>query len=413
MVQKRIFSKIIISFLIVISFSAGYFFAKSTQPSLFDIEGIYNKEFNKPADVDFSIFWDTWKILKEKYVGRGDFNYQNMVYGAVEGMVKSLNDPYTVFLSPQESKKFLEDVGGKFEGIGIEIGMKKGVLTVIAPLEDTPAQRAGIQAGDKIIKIDTAMTADLTLDEAVNLIRGPKGEKVILTIIRDGFDEAKEFSIVRDTIKIPIIKKEMLSSLSKTASKESNGDIAYVKLSHFTETSFSEFSQTANEILLSGAKGLVLDLRNNPGGYLDSAVDIAGWFVKSGELIVSEDFGNGKKIEYKSSGKAALGNLPIVILINRGSASASEILAGALRDQKNIKLIGEKSFGKGSVQEMENLKSGASIKITVAKWLTPKGVSINDNGLEPDVKVEFTKDDIEKDHDPQLNKAIEVIKSQL
>lgn len=413
MFKKRIFAKIIIPILLVVSFGFGYFFAKSTQPSLFDVEGVYNKEFNKPTEIDFSIFWDTWKLLEEKYVDRGKINYQNMIYGAVEGMVKSLNDPYTVFLSPQESKKFLEDVSGEFEGIGIEIGMKKGVLTVIAPLEDTPAQQAGIEAGDKILKINDTMAADLTLDGAINLIRGPKGEKVTLTIIRDGFDEAKEFSIIRDVIKIPIIKKEMLSSNNKTAEKELNGDIAYIKFSHFTETSASEFKRTANEILLSGAKGLILDLRNNPGGYLDKSVDIAGWFLKSGELVVIEDFGDGKKIDYKSSGNAALGNLPMVILINKGSASASEILAGALRDQKNIKLIGEKSFGKGSVQEMENLKGGASIKFTVAKWLTPKGVSITDDGLEPDIKVEFTKDDIEKDQDPQLDKAIEAIKSQL
>lgn len=354
----------------------------------------------KPEEVDFSLFWETWNVLKEKFYQPEKFDTQKMTEGAISGMVKSLGDPYTSFFNPQETKEFFEEAQGTFEGIGIEIDKKKEELVVIAPLEGTPAERAGIRAGDKILKIDDKETVDLSLEEAVKLIRGPKGTEVKLTISRGDWKEPKEFKISRALIKIPSLKWEL---------KED--DIVYLKLYQFFDRTGDDFRKSAIEILNSPAKKIILDLRNNPGGYLDIAREISGWFLKRGDIVVIEDFGPGKeKNEYKADGNEKFLDYPIVVLINQGSASASEILAGALRDNRNVLLIGEKSFGKGSIQELEELRGGSSLKITIANWLTPKGQLITDKGLEPDIKVEMSEEDYEQDRDPQLEKALEVIK---
>lgn len=354
----------------------------------------------KPEEVDFSLFWETWNVLKEKFYQPEKFDTQKMTEGAISGMVKSLGDPYTSFFNPQETKEFFEEAQGTFEGIGIEIDKKKEELVVIAPLEGTPAERAGIRAGDKILKIDDKETVDLSLEEAVKLIRGPKGTEVKLTISREGWKEPKEFKIFRAIIKIPSLKWEL---------KED--DIVYLKLYQFFDRTGDDFRKSAIEILNSPAKKIILDLRNNPGGYLEVAREISGWFLKRGDIVVIEDFGPGKeKNEYKADGNEKFLDYPIVVLINQGSASASEILAGALRDNRNVLLIGEKSFGKGSIQELEELRGGSSLKITIANWLTPKGQLITDKGLEPDIKVEMSEEDYEQDRDPQLEKALEVIK---
>jgi len=356
---------------------------------------------SNPQDLDLSLFWQVYYTLKEKFVDSEKIDNQKILYGAISGMVKSLNDPYTIFLPPDDSKRFLEDVKGQFEGIGIEIGIKKGQLQVISPLEGTPAQRAGLKAGDKILAVNGTSTADLTVEEAVNLIRGPKGTEVTLTILRADWNKAQDFKIIRDVILVPSLKWEL---------KENN--IAYLKIYQFSEKAASDFDKAAVEILKSPAQKIILDLRNNPGGYLEIAQDIAGWFVEKGKVVVIEDFGGKREnIEYKSKGNGKLAQYPIVVLINQGSASASEILAGCLRDNLGIKLIGEKSFGKGSVQELEELKDKSSLKITIAKWLTPKGELITDKGLEPDIKVEMTEEDYEKEGDPQLDRAIEIIKN--
>lgn len=393
--------KFIITISIILALTAclglGFYIGGKSIPSRELIEGLINKELGKPQGLDFSLFWDTWNVIEEKYAGRLELNRQGMIYGAISGMVKSLDDPYSVFMNPEDSHRFLEDIKGSFEGIGAEIGIKNGVLTVIAPLEGTPAKRAGLKARDKIIKIDDTLTAELTLDKAVNLIRGPKGTKVVLTIIRAG--ESKEIEIIRGIIDIPEVRWEL---------KEE--DIAYIDIFHFSEEVSREFTKVAVEVLASNARGIVIDLRNNPGGYLERAVDIAGWFLEKGKVVVIEDFGNDKKKEYRTHGNARLKDFPLVVLINQGSASASEILAGALRDNKAVKLVGEKSFGKGSVQQLEKLKGGASLKITIAKWLTPKGISIMDEGLEPDIKVELTQEDFDNNRDPQLEKAIKILR---
>jgi len=328
---------------LLVCLGVGFFIGQESIPSVEKIEGLINKELGKPQELDFGLFWDTWDLIEEKYAGRLKLNQQEMIYGAISGMVKSLRDPYTIFMDPEDSHRFLEDIKGSFEGIGTEIGIKGGVLTIIAPLENTPAKRAGLKAGDKIIKIDDTLTAELTLDEAVNLIRGPKGTKVTLTIIRA--EDSKEIEIIRSVIDIPEVRWELKQDY-----------IAYIDIYHFSDEVSQEFTKTASEVLASNAKGVILDLRNNPGGYLERAVDIAGWFLEKGTLVAIEDFGNNQKKEYRASGNARLKDFPLVVLINQGSASGSEILAGALRDNKGTKLIGEKSFGKGSVQQLEKLK---------------------------------------------------------
>lgn len=371
------------------SFGFGFYFGKLECPVC------------PPGEVDLSLFWEAYHKLQEKFVDKEKLDFQKMIYGAISGMVKSLEDPYTIFLPPEETERFEEDIKGVFEGVGMEIGIRKGQLQVIAPLEGTPAQRAGLRAGDKILEIDGKSTVDMTIEEAVNLIRGPKGTQVTLTIFRQGWEKTQEFKITRAVIEIPSLKWEIKDS-----------DIAYLKLYHFTEKAGANFKIAALEILNSPAKKIILDLRNNPGGYLEVAQEIAGWFLERGQLVVIEDFGLGKeKKEYLAKGPSKLLAYPMVILINQGSASGSEILAGALRDNRGIILIGEKTFGKGSVQELERLREGSSLKITVARWLTPKGELITDRGLEPDIKVEMTEEDYEEGRDPQLDKAIEVIKS--
>jgi carboxyl-terminal processing protease len=389
--KRKIIFVFLIFFLIGAGFAGGFFFEKSQVAC----------PVCKPEKVDFSLFWEAWKVLEEKFADPTKLDIQKMIYGAISGMVKSLGDPYTIFLNPQDSKKFKEDVKGTFEGVGMEIGIKKGQLTVIAPLEGTPAQRAGLRAGDKILKINDTITADLTIEEAVTLIRGPKGTEVTLTIFREDWEKSKEIKIVRDVILVPSLKWEIKDQ-----------DIAYIKIYQFSEKASFDFRVAAIEILNSPAKKIILDLRDNPGGYLEIAQEIAGWFLKRGQIVTIEDCGErNEKKEYKAEGPAKFLDYPVVILINQGSASGSEILAGALRDNRGIKLIGEKSFGKGSVQELEELSDGSSLKITIAKWLTPKGEIINDKGLEPDIKVEMTEEDYEAERDPQLDKAIEVIKS--
>jgi len=362
-----------------------------------------------PQDVDFSLFWQTWKKLEEKYVRPELLDTQEMVHGAISGMVKSLEDPYTVFFNPEETKKFLEDVSGRFEGVGMEIGIRKGKLQVIAPLEGTPAQKAGIRAGDIIVKIEDTKTIDITIEEAVSLIRGPKGTEVTLSVLRDDWDSSKEFKIKRAVIEIPSLKWKILSSTNKAGGKE--GKIAYINLYHFSEKADSDFSKAALQILNSPAEKIILDLRNNPGGYLEISQDIAGWFLEKGNVVVIEDFRNSEEdIVYKAEGNAKLLSYPIIVLINQGTASAAEILAAALRDNRGVKLVGETSFGKGCVQELVSLRDNSSLKVTVANWLTPERKQISEKGLEPDIKIEMTEEDYTQDRDPQLEKAVEIIR---
>ncbi|HOK20691.1 MAG TPA: S41 family peptidase [Candidatus Paceibacterota bacterium] len=383
-------------------FIGGIEIGKKYYPSINLIHGVENAETNKPQNVDFSLFWDAWHYLEEYYVKASQIDYQKMVYGAIKGMVDSLGDPYTVFFEPDDAKKFTEDVSGNFSGIGIEIGVKNNAITVISPIEDTPAWKAGLRAGDKILAIDKTSTDGLTLDDAVKMIRGDKGTSVTLTIMREGFNEPKDFTIVRDIINVPAAKLTFLD----------NG-IAHLELLNFNENASDEFTRAATQVIMKNSSGIILDLRNNPGGYLESSVDIAGWFLKRGDIVVRERESDNREKLFRASGNQALLNLPVVILANEGTASASEILAGALRDNRNIKIIGTKTFGKGSVQTLLPLADNSMLKITIAEWLTPNGTAINDVGISPDYEVNLTEEQWEANQDPQLDKAIEILKNEL
>ncbi|MDP3975185.1 MAG: S41 family peptidase [Candidatus Jorgensenbacteria bacterium] len=350
------------------------------------------------VDADFSLFWEAVQATKDKYVDEGKFNDQELVYGAIRGALATLKDPYTTFFSPSDARKFEEDLEGVFGGIGAEIGVRNNELLVIAPLKGNPAEEVGLKAGDKILKVDDTMTAGMAVEEAVKIIRGEPGTKVTLLIFREGFGEPKEFEITRRIIVVPTLDYEM---------KE--GSVMYAHLYNFNGNAPSLFYEMGLNALVRGARGMVLDLRNNPGGFLDVATHLAGWFLDRGEVVVKERFRGGEEQPILANGNAALAKIPVVVIINGGSASASEILAGALRDIRGATLVGKKTFGKGSVQEIENLKDGATVKVTIAEWLTPVGTKIDGEGLTPDHEVQ----EGEEGEDPQLDKALELIWEQI
>ncbi len=401
MKTRNFLSKYIgIILLLTICFGGGFLWGNARQVNALLPPDLATQNIELKADI--SIFWDVLKIIKTKYKERENLNDQDLVYGAAKGLVKSLGDPYSEFMAPQFSKKFLEDISGSFEGIGAEIGIKEEILTIVAPLEGTPAKKAGLISGDKIIKIDDEITLEMSIEKAITLIRGPRGTKVTLTILRGDDNKQREITIKRGVIKIPVIEWSL----------KGNNDIAYIQLFSFTENSPDEFNKIAQEILRSPANKIILDIRSNPGGYLESAVEIAGWFLADGELVVREDKGNGEEKLYKSKGKAVFGAWPTIVLIDEGSASASEILAGALRDHLGTELIGKNSFGKGTVQQMESFKGGASLKITIADWITPNGLSISKSGLSPDIEIDLDIEAFKQGRDSQLEKAIEELSNQ-
>lgn len=348
-------------------------------------------------DVDFKLFWDVWDIMKSQYVNKDKLTDKAMFYGALKGLVASADDPYTVFMDPKISQQFSDDLAGTFEGIGAELSIKNEVLTVVAPLADSPAQKSGLLAGDKILAINGETTSGMSIDDAVNKIRGPKDTSVKLTVLHNGQDKTSDLEIMRNTIVI----KSVTTELRKDR-------IFVVKVSNFNNDTSGLFDQAVSEIIKDNPRGIILDLRNNPGGYLDTAVELASQWIEKG-VVVSEKFSADKKNDYNSSGIAKLKNYKTVVLVNEGSASASEIVAGALHDYKLATLIGEKTFGKGSVQTLENLADGSSVKVTVAEWLTPNGININKEGIKPDVEVPLTVDDYNNNKDPQMDKAIEFL----
>ncbi|MBI2062388.1 MAG: S41 family peptidase [Candidatus Yanofskybacteria bacterium] len=405
--NRKIFILTIIASL-ALGFAGGFLFIQLREKPEAGLQQLINLESGKPENVDFSLFWKVYSDLNAKYVDKGKIDPQKVLYGAINGLVNSVGDPYTVFFEPATSKKFQEEISGSFGGVGIEIGKRNNTLTVIAPIKDTPAFKAGIKAGDKILKIDAKSTANLSIEEAVNMIRGKKGTKVVLTIQNA---TTKDIELIRDAIKIPTIDWKLV--------EQGNRKIAYLQIYSFNQTVDLEFKKASEEILKSGADRLIIDLRNNPGGLLDSAINLAGWFLDKNQVVVSEVFKDGTKNEFRSDGNALLKKYPTIILMNGGSASASEILAGALHDNRGVKIVGEKSFGKGSVQELQKYGDGSSLKVTIAKWLTPAGISISEKGIEADIDVKIKEEDLKEEgkieigtpgKDPQLDKAIEVLK---
>ncbi len=384
---------------VVVVFGLGVTVGSYNSPAI-DKVLLKNKETAVSTNADFETFWDTWNLINEKHPGAGDVSDQEKIYGAISGLVGSLNDPYSVFFKPDEAKAFEEEISGNFSGIGIEVGMKEKVLTVIAPLKDTPAYRAGIKSGDKILKINETVTSDLSIDRAIKLMRGEKGTAVNLTLFHEGDSEPREVKIIRDTINIPTLDTELRKD-----------GIFVIRLYMFSENSASLFRKAMQQFTESGSDKLILDLRGNPGGYLAAAVDMASWFLPEGKVVVTEDYGSSEDPEiYRSRGYDLFSDkLKFLILIDGGSASASEIVAGALRDHGKAKLVGANSFGKGSVQETIDLTGNTLLKITRAKWLTPNGATIAEIGLKPDYEVEFTKADFEAKRDPQMDKAVELL----
>ncbi|OHA88968.1 MAG: hypothetical protein A3C70_00460 [Candidatus Zambryskibacteria bacterium RIFCSPHIGHO2_02_FULL_43_14] len=356
------------------------------------------------SDVDFAPFWRAWNLINEKYVPASTtaktVDNQEKVWGAIGGLAESLGDPYTVFFPPVESKLFEDDIRGNFEGVGMEVVAQEGAITVIAPLKNSPASRAGIIAGDRIIKIGSKETVNLSTEDAVQLIRGPKGTQVTLTIFRNGTKEPFEMKVTRDVIDIPTID-----------TRELPGGIFVIELYSFSASSPNLFRAALREFILSGNDKLILDLRGNPGGYLEAAIDMASWFLPSSAVVVKEDFSiNRDEKVYRSKGYDIFrDDLKFVILVDGGSASASEILAGALSEHGRAILVGDKTFGKGSVQELVDITPETSLKITIARWLTPNGLSISQDGIEPKFVVKYSVADREANRDPQLDKAIEIL----
>jgi carboxyl-terminal processing protease len=355
-----------------------------------------------PTDVDITQLWKAWHLLEQNYVPTHTSSTvptsQEQLYGAISGLTASYGDPYTVFMPPAEAQVFNEDISGAFEGVGMELGTKGGELVVVAPLKDSPAQKAGVLSGDVILGINDKPTDGMAVDDAIKMIRGKKGTSVKLTIGRAGEAKAIEISVVRDVINIPVLNSY----------KRPDG-IFVIELYSFSSNSADLFRTALREFLTSGSSKLMLDLRGNPGGYLEAAVEMASYFLPVGDTVVSEDFkGKAPAIVHRSIGYNVFSDkkLSMVILIDQGSASASEILSGALQQHNVAKLVGTRSFGKGSVQQLIDLGGGAQIKITVARWLTPNGSSISDGGLTPDVQATTTQEDRQAGKDPQKDAGV-------
>jgi carboxyl-terminal processing protease len=361
----------------------------------------------QPAGVDFAKFWQAWALLNKNFVETHASSSaptdQQKLYGAIKGLTDSYGDPYTTFFPPVEAQQFNDAIAGSFSGVGMEMGDKDGAITVIAPLKGSPAEKAGIRSGDVVIMVDATSTQGLTVDDAVKMIRGPKGTTVKLTLERASTTEPVIVSIVRDTISVPIVEGS------------EKGGVYTIALYSFSQNSAELFRAELRKFVESGDRKLILDLRGNPGGYLEAAVQMASYFLPIGDTIVTEDYkGTQTNLVHRSLGYNVFAgkDLKMVILADQGSASASEILAGALQQHNVAKLVGTRTFGKGSVQQLMELGGGAEIKITVARWLTPNGSSISDGGLQPDIKAERTIDDAKAGKDPQMDAALQWLKSQ-
>lgn len=366
---------------------------------------LFGRDERPAEEADLSEFWKVWHLMEEKYTAASssaNVSPEERVRGAIRGLVSSYGDPYSVYLPPSDAEMFEDDISGNFSGVGMEVGLRNGLITIISPLPETPAERAGLFPGDVIVSIDGQTTEDLSIDEAVRLIRGEKGTDVAFSIYREGETEFLDIVVTRDTINIPTVQTEQYD------------DVFVIALYSFNAIAESSVEQALADFERSGADKLIFDLRGNPGGYLQGAVEIAGNFLDSGQVVVREQLAEGDEKLFRSRGQKVRDFNPenLVVLVNGGSASASEILAGALKDHDVATVIGEKTFGKGSVQELVPLDSGASLKVTVARWLTPAGTLFSEGGLEPDIVVSLTAEDREADEDPQLDAAIRFLRGE-
>jgi carboxyl-terminal processing protease len=395
---KKIIILLLIIFWLGAFFASGFVVGKLTDGKIAfkgDLE-LYKPSY-LPALFESSLLQQIWTIIQTEYVDQEGIDETKLYYGALRGFVAGLEDPHSTFLDPDTTKAFEEQIAGEFEGIGAEISLKDGILTVVAPLPESPAEIAGLRTGDKVYSVDGVETIGKTLEELVTMIRGKKGTAVTLLIVR-GDEDPQDIEITRDVIELKSVRWEFRDD-----------GLAHLELRAFNGDTIKLINQFVNEYKNSGSEGILFDMRNNPGGLLDVAIDICSLWVGD-DVVVLEKFGDGREIKYTAGKVTPLADVPTVILINEGSASGSEIVAGAFQDLKIADVVGKKSFGKGSVQALKKLPEGSSVKITVAKWLTPKGRSISEEGIEPDYEVEYTREDAEAELDPQLDKAIELLK---
>lgn len=412
--------RLVVLFLIV--FFVGYFIGvtkvnldwKNYKPNI----TVVNKEPPSTASlVDFGLFWNVWDKLTTNYYDQKAVDPQKMLYGAISGMVASVGDPYTMFLPPAQQTSFQQQLAGQFTGIGAELGLKDNKIIIVAPLDGSPAQKSGIKAGDFILGVDGKATDGWTLNQAVDKIRGPKGTQVVLSILHKDSKNPTDITITRDVITVKSVagwvkQAKDVEGVNLGSSSIANESVMYLRLSQFGDNTNADWQNLVNSLVgkiqSENVKGIILDLRNNPGGYLTDATFIAGEFLPEGTPVVMEEEASGDRTTLSVNRKGQLlGSVPVVVLINKGSASASEIVSGALRDNKRAKLVGDTSFGKGTVQEALDLGNGAGLHVTIAKWLTPNGTWVHGKGLTPDVQVSL--DDKDPSHDTQLEKAIQTV----
>lgn len=400
--SRRLFWGTIIFLVFVMGVSVGFGWGSRLQVanlSYDDAVTLLHKGDNRNLSptLDFKLFWNVWEAIEKRYVAQ-PVDGRKLFYSAIQGLVAGTDDPYSVFFPPDASKDFMDEINGNFEGIGAEIGVRNNQLTIIAPLAGSPAERAGLLAGDVLLGIDDVDAQSLTLNDAVQKIRGPEGTTVKLLLQREGTPELVELTIERKTIHIESVRYEEINA--------SDQRIAFITITNFNSDTAKKFQEVVNVVILNKPDGIILDLRNNPGGFLDVAVNIASSFVPQGAVVVIEQSKDNVEKPYTASGAAALQQFPTIVLVNRGSASASEILAGALQDHGKATIVGTTTFGKGTVQDLQSFDDGSSLKLTVARWLTPNRHLIDNVGITPDTVVDRSVDDIEAGRDPQKDAAV-------
>lgn len=394
----------------VATFWFGWIFAKNINaprqmpgPAEIRIEtGTSSSSSGAESQIQISGLTEVWRMLQRSYYDASKLDLNKLQFYAIKGFVTGLDDPYTVFMTPEESKDFTNDLEGYMQGIGAELEVKNGKLTVVSPIKNSPAQRAGLKPGDVIVKINNETAEDMTFYEAVKRIRGPTGTRVTLSIARAGEPELIELQITREEIRIDSVTVERL-----------DGDIFHVAVNQFSDRTKSEFESAIETILLAKAEGLILDLRGNGGGYLETSIDILSELITGKRTAAIIKKRSEPNETMQTSGAARLPDIPLVVLVDKGSASASEIVAGAVQDLRRGYVIGEKTFGKGSVQEIDNLRDGSSLRMTIAKWFTPLDRSIDETGITPDKEVPLTEEDALQNRDPQLEEAMRHLRNRI
>ena len=393
---------------LALGWQLGYRFQQSeAKREILRLERVYSASgsgmtlHDPETQADISLLWDVWRLLLSHYIYPQDLRTDVQLYGAVSGLVDSIGDPYTLFMTPRENVDFRQALSGDLQGIGAELSMIEGRVTVVTPLKGSPAEKAGLRPDDVIMTVDGEPVEGKTLNEVVRIIRGEKGTRVELGVLRSEERDLRIFPLVRDEIHIPSVE----SRLEKTP----GGTIAVVSLNQFGEDSPFEVASAISTAVAEGASGVVLDLRYNGGGYLEGAVEIASLFFGDVRRIVSVQHSDGLLDHHETSGRALVPDLPLAVLINEGSASASEILAGALQDEGRATIVGMKSFGKGTVQEVIDLPGGSSLRVTTARWITPDGRDLGKQGITPDIEVDLTQEDVDAQRDPQMEAALRAV----